>query len=99
LIQNNKPRKPKHKPANEQPGTSPDAPTAGQNPWPHHPLRYRLNRKNNMLKTCDLIKNEGSENDMINGGKSRATLKQIAKYCGVSHTTVSMVITKSPHLC
>ncbi len=35
---------------------------------------------------------------MINGGKSRATLKQIAKYCGVSHTTVSMVINQNPRI-
>jgi LacI family transcriptional regulator len=35
---------------------------------------------------------------MINGSKSRATLKQIAKYCGVSHTTVSMVINQNPRI-
>ena len=35
---------------------------------------------------------------MIGGSKSRATLKQIAKYCGVSHTTVSMVINQNPRI-
>ena len=35
---------------------------------------------------------------MISGSKSRATLKQIAKYCGVSHTTVSMVINQNPRI-
>jgi DNA-binding LacI/PurR family transcriptional regulator len=31
-------------------------------------------------------------------GKTRATLKQIAKMCGVSHTTVSMVINNNPRI-
>src|SRR5258708_12638736 len=35
---------------------------------------------------------------MISGSKSRATLKQIAKFCGVSHTTVSMVINQNPRI-
>ncbi|HEY5040290.1 MAG TPA: LacI family DNA-binding transcriptional regulator [bacterium] len=35
---------------------------------------------------------------MINQGKERSTLKQIAKYCGVSHTTVSMVINHNPRI-
>ncbi|HVM32528.1 MAG TPA: LacI family DNA-binding transcriptional regulator [bacterium] len=34
---------------------------------------------------------------MLNS-RSRATLKQIAKYCGVSHTTVSMVINQNPRI-
>ena len=30
--------------------------------------------------------------------KSRPTLKQIAKFCGVSHTTVSMVVNRNPRI-
>ncbi len=35
---------------------------------------------------------------MINENKARSTLKQIAKFCGVSHTTVSMVINQNPRI-
>ncbi len=35
---------------------------------------------------------------MMNVNKTRPTLKQIAKFCGVSHTTVSMVVNRNPRI-
>ena len=35
---------------------------------------------------------------MNDGIQSRSTLKQIAKFCGVSHTTVSMVVNRNPRI-
>ncbi len=41
---------------------------------------------------------EPKEGSTHSGNKPRATLKQIAKLCGVSHTTVSMVINNNPRI-